>query len=123
MNSSGVLESRGRGFAAEYEWRMPRLGAGGWACEYDEEEPVNSPLGRMGDGLDRVAVGRYRGDEPLDALDVDVLEGGALGARLKLVKLRLFWSWMDWASMRPSILRALEWSWVVGGAFLVSLRR
>lgn len=71
--------------------------------------PVNSLLGRMGEGLERFAVceGGYRGDELLDAFEVGVRAGGALGARFKLVELRLLW--MDWASMRPSMLSELEW--------------
>ena len=44
----------------------------------------------MGEGFDRIEVGGgYRGDELLDALEVGVLTGGALGARLRLVELRL----------------------------------
>ena len=63
----------------------------------------------MGDGLcKRVAEGGYRGDELPDAFDVGVLATGALGARLRLVELRLLW--MDSASMRPSMLKApLVW--------------
>lgn len=48
-------------------------------------------------------MGRCRGEELFDALlDVDVLTGGALGARLRLVELRLLW--MDRASNLALVL-------------------
>ena len=71
--------------------------------------------------MERRAVGGCRGDELLDALEVGVLAGGALGARLRLVELRLLWR--DWASIRPSMLRELVWWWADDGGFLMSLRR
>jgi hypothetical protein len=78
-----------------------RLWFWSWCCEKDCDEAeaeadtpgtTKSLAGRMGDGLcKRVADGGYRGDELLDAFDVGVLATGALGARLRLVELRLLW--------------------------------
>ncbi len=66
-----------------------------------------SPAGKMGDGLERPTVeGGCRGDELFDAFDVGVRAGGALGTRFRLAELRLLW--IDWASIRPSMLRD-EW--------------
>jgi len=79
----------------------------------------------MGERLERMAVdgGGYRGDEVSDALveAVGVRVGGALGARFRLVELRLLWR--DWASIRPSMLMDEWWRCDEGGGFLVSLRR
>lgn len=72
-------------------------------------------------------VGGCRGEELFDALEVGVLAGGALGARLRLVELRLLW--IDWVSNRPSMLLELRcwywcWYWLCElGGFFVSLRR
>ena len=70
--------------------------------------PINSVEGRIGEGFDRAVVdGGYRGDELFDALEVGVRAGGALGARLRLVELRLLWR--DWVSIRLSILKDALW--------------
>lgn len=84
-----------------------------WCCEKDCDGAdalgtTKSLAGRLGDGLGkRVAEGGYRGDELLDALEFGVLATGALGARLRLVELRLLW--MESASIRPSMLKEPLW--------------
>lgn len=52
-------------------------------------------------------MGRCRGEEPFDALEVGLvgdLASGALGARVRLVELRLLW--MDRASNLPAVTAA-----------------
>jgi len=65
--------------------------------------------------------GGRRGDEVLDACEVGVRAGGALGARRRLVELRLLW--MDWASRRLSKLSDDEWVRDEGGGCFLSRRR
>lgn len=124
MSSSEVLLLRGREREAESDLRsfMRAAGCWRWCWENDCEEAeagsgvlgtTESLAGRTGDRLcKRVAEGGYRGDVSLvellvDAFEVAVLATGALGARLRLVELRL--PWTEPESMRPSMLKAPLW--------------